>query len=141
MESGLLLSLHFPIDEALGTWVLIPVFISGAFTHKYLKTVWSQMNRVPSLSSGGQKPDNKVLAGQQALRSFWGKIPLVCPILLQPQAGTPGLSSWIALISVLSSAVSLCLALVISDLGPILLQYRLLLMTPGATLLPDKAIV
>lgn len=61
--------------------------ISWAFTHRYLKTVWRQRNGVPALSSGGQKPDNKVLAGQWPLRGIWGKIFLSLPSLNAPGTG------------------------------------------------------
>lgn len=77
--------------------------ISWAFTHRYLKTVWRQRNGVPSLSSGGQKPDNKVLAGQWPLRGFWGKIFLSLPSLNAP--GT-GLCSWIAPVSICLQSLS-----------------------------------
>lgn len=107
--------------------------ISWAFTHRYLKTVWRRRNGVPSLSSGGQKPDNKVLAGQWPLRGFWGKIFLSLPSLNAP--GT-GLCSWIAPVS--TRLQSLCV-LHMSDLGSILLQYWLLLMMSAVTLLPDTA--
>lgn len=37
MEFGLLLSLHFPMEEAPGTWLLIPVFISRAIHTQILE--------------------------------------------------------------------------------------------------------
>lgn len=88
--------------------------ISWAFTHRYLEAVWRRRNGVPSLSSGGQKPDNKVLAGQWPLRGFWGKIFLSLPSLNAP--GT-GLCSWIAPVSIVFR-VSLCLAHVRSRVRP-----------------------
>ena len=99
MEFGLRLSLHFPIEEAPpGTWVLIPVFIFGTFTHRYLKTVWNQVNGAPSPSSISQKPDNKVLAGQQAPGSFCGA-GVLCLSHLPAAPGTSELCSWIAPLS------------------------------------------
>lgn len=74
------------------------------------------MSGVPSLSSGGQKPDNKVLAGQQALRS---EIPLDSPIFSWPQALLGSVAGWLHSLP-LPSAVSLCLTLVISDIGLVL---------------------
>lgn len=75
-----------PLEEAPGTWVLIPVFISGAFTHRYLETVWRQTDGVPSLSSGGQSPIAECQQDNRPREASGGKVLLVSPTASRPQA-------------------------------------------------------